>query len=104
MMKKQTTNKPPILIRGRHFVFFALSLLLLMCYQCAFAGTGEDLLAGTTQAAVATFNGSIKIFIYIAEIIGAAWAFAKNKNVLILGGIVCLAFYFNVMMPKFISA
>lgn len=95
-MKIPRINSLNTAIKAISFLIFVLSI------QQSFA-EGQDLLQGTTATALSTFNGSIKTFIYLLEIIMAVGVYIKTRNFMALGGIVVVAFFINVIAMHFLS-
>jgi len=63
----------------------------------------NDLLQGTETAAKDTLNGSFKTYAYITEGIMAMAMYIKTKNLLVLIGIVIVAFFLNTVLKHFIA-
>ncbi|MCE3237368.1 MAG: TraA [Gammaproteobacteria bacterium] len=77
-----------------------ISLFTLSTYVFSADATtgGTDLLAGTENNLVATLKGTGKTYLYIAEGILSLAVFIKTKNLLILGGILVVACFFNILL------
>lgn len=83
----------------REYYHEALILLFAFCMMGISSKLmAADLLAGTTDDLVNTLNGSGKTYLYIAEGILSLAVYIKTKNLLVLGGIVVVSIFFNIMM------
>ena len=60
--------------------------------------SGQDILAGTTATLDTTLRGTGRHYLYLAEGITALIAYIRSKNVVLLGGIVVVAIFLNVLL------
>lgn len=80
------------------FTFHVLLMTgLMLALRQAFAA--DDPLAGTDASLIAALgsDGTARKFIYMIEGVAAIWMFIKTKNVMMLGGVVVIAIFFNVL-------
>jgi hypothetical protein len=75
-----------------------LAIFLIVWAGHAFADDQGDILAGTDAALGKTIGGTGKKFIYAAEGILSLAMYIKTKNLLVLGGIVVVAVFFNIIL------
>jgi hypothetical protein len=63
-----------------------------------FADDQLDILAGTDKSLGATLSKTGKTYLYVAEGILSLAMYIKTKNLLVLGGIVVVAVFFNIVL------
>lgn len=73
-----------------------LGSLLGVCFHAL--ASGKDILSGTTADATTTIGSSGKKWLYLIEGISALFAYIKSKNVFVLGGVVVVAIFVNILL------
>lgn len=76
-----------------------LGLLLGLCLLSSHVHAADtDYLTGTTANATATLAGSGRKWIYLIEGIGALFAFRATKNIYVLGSVIAVAIFIDVLL------
>ena len=76
----------------------AIVFMLFMFIGHAFADGGTDVLAGTTSDVSATIGGTGRKWIYIIEGVSALIAYRATKNEYVLGSVIAVAIFLNVLL------
>lgn len=77
---------------------WVLVLGLILISGHVFAGSGTDILAGTTGDVSATIGGTGRKWIYMIEGVSALIAYRATKNVYLLGSVIAVAIFLNVLL------
>lgn len=78
-------------------VWIGTAVFIVLCLSTQIAHA-DDLLKSAFDDANATFVGSGKKFIYLAEIVISIVGFMKTRNVMVLTGCVIIAIFLNLAM------
>lgn len=92
-VKKKKLNKKAL----KKCLWVGSAVLVVLCLSTQIAHA-DDLLKSAFDDANATFVGSGKKFIYLAEIVISIVGFMKTRNVMVLTGCVIIAIFLNLAM------
>jgi hypothetical protein len=97
-MKKAMTCKGLMVAFLRQWYWVGLSVGLLLLIPCAWAYAGQDVLDGTLGDVSATIGGAGRKWMYVIEGVSALIAYRSTKNVYVLGSVIAVAIFINVLL------
>lgn len=83
---------------SRAWLVFRLMLCLSGLLWAGHALAGSDVLEGTMSDVNATIQGNGRKWIYLIEGISALIAYRSTKNIYVLGSVIAVAIFINVLL------